>query len=154
MSTLNKTNRRDFLKITSLTGGGLILGISWFGSEAAPVVISNTAVAADLNFNSYLSIATDGTITILSPNPELGQNIMTSFPMIVAEELDADWSKVKVLQAPLDTKSFERQVTGGSGAVPHSWKRLRMAGATARHMLIQTAASRWQVPADECTAVN
>ena len=74
--------------------------------------------------------------------------------MIVAEELDADWSKVKVLQAPLDTKSFERQVTGGSGAVPHSWKRLRMAGATARSMLIQTAANRWQVQADECTAVN
>ena len=95
MSTLHKTNRRDFLKVTSLTGGGLILGISWFGSEAAPVVISN-AVAAELNFNSYLSIATDGTITILSPNPELGQNVMTSFPMIVADELDADWNKVKV----------------------------------------------------------
>ena len=59
---------------------------------------------ADLSFNSYLSIATDGTITIFSPNPELGQNIMTSFPMIVAEELDADWKKVKVVQAPLDTK--------------------------------------------------
>ena len=72
MSTLNKTNRRDFLKITSLTGGGLVLGFSWFGSEAAPVILSNTAVAADLNFNSYLSIATDGTITIFSPNPELG----------------------------------------------------------------------------------
>jgi isoquinoline 1-oxidoreductase beta subunit len=135
MSTLNKTNRRDFLKITSLTGGGLVLGFSWFGSEAAPVVLSNTAVAADLNFNSYLSIATDGTITILSPNPELGQNIMTSFPMIVAEELDADWSKVKVLQAPLD-KKFDRQSTGGSGAIPHSWKRLRTAGATARYLLI------------------
>jgi len=153
MSTLNKTNRRDFLKITSLTGGGLILGISWFGSEAAPVVISNTAVAADLNFNSYLSIATDGTITILSPNPELGQNIMTSFPMIVADELDADWSKVKVLQAPLD-KKFERQSTGGSGAIPHSWKRLRIAGATARYLLIAAAAKKWNVDASECTASN
>ena len=153
MSTFNKTNRRDFLKITSLTGGGLILGISWFGSEAAPVVISNTAVAADLNFNSYLSIATDGTITILSPNPELGQNIMTSFPMIVADELDADWSKVKVLQAPLD-KKFERQSTGGSGAIPHSWKRLRIAGATARYLLIAAAAKKWNVDASECTASN
>src|SRR6187431_669569 len=110
MSTLNKPSRRDFLKITSLASGGLVLGFSWFDSEAAPFVLSNTSVAADLNFNSYLSIATDGTITILSPNPELGQNIMTSFPMIVAEELDADWSKVKVLQAPLD-KKFERQST-------------------------------------------
>src|SRR5688572_18255667 len=153
MSTLNKTNRRDFLKITSLTGGGLVLGFSWFGSEAAPVVLSNTAVAADLNFNSYLSIATDGTITILSPNPELGQNVMTSFPMIVADELDADWSKVKAVQAPLD-KKFDRQVTGGSGAIPHSWKRLRTAGATARYLLVAAAAKKWSVDASECTTDN
>jgi isoquinoline 1-oxidoreductase beta subunit len=153
MSTLNKTNRRDFLKLTSLTGGVLILGISWFDSEAAPIVLSNTAIAGDLNFNSYLSIATDGTITILSPNPELGQNVMTSFPMIVADELDADWTKVKVLQAPLD-KKFDRQSTGGSGAIPHSWKRLRTAGATARYLLIAAAAKKWSVDASECTAAN
>jgi isoquinoline 1-oxidoreductase beta subunit len=153
MSTLNKTNRRDFLKITSLTGGVLILGISWFDSEAAPIVLSNTAIAGDLNFNSYLSIATDGTITILSPNPELGQNVMTSFPMIVADELDADWNKVKVIQAPLD-KKFDRQSTGGSGAIPHSWKRLRTAGATARYLLIAAAAKKWSVDASECTAAN
>ena len=153
MSALNKTNRRDFLKITSLTGGVLILGISWFDSEAAPIVLSNTAIAGDLNFNSYLSIATDGTITILSPNPELGQNVMTSFPMIVADELDADWNKVKVIQAPLD-KKFDRQSTGGSGAIPHSWKRLRIAGATARYLLIAAAGKKWNVDASECTASN
>src|SRR5687768_5253740 len=151
MSTLNKPNRRDFLKITSLTGGGLVLGFSWFGSEAAPVIINTTT--ADLNFNSYLSIATDGTITIFSPNPELGQNIMTSFPMIVAEELDADWSKVKAVQAPFDTK-YDRQVTGGSGAIPHSWKRLRTAGATARYLLVAAAAKKWSVDASECTTDN
>lgn len=150
MSTLNKTNRRDFLKITSLTGGGLVLGFSWFGSDATPVIL-NTSTVADLNFNSYLSIATDGTITILSPNPELGQNVMTSFPMIVAEELDADWSKVKVMQAPLD-KKFDRQTTGGSGAIPHSWKRLRVAGATARYLLITAAAKKWNVDPGECIA--
>ena len=152
MSTLNKASRRDFLKITSLTGGGLVLGFSWFGSDAAPIIVNNTAVA-DLTFNSYLSIATDGTITILSPNPELGQNIMTSFPMIVAEELDADWSKVKVMQAPLD-KKFERQSTGGSGAIPHSWIRLRTAGATARALLIAAAAKKWNVDVSECTTAN
>ena len=131
-----------------------MLGFSWFSAEAEIPVVINAATggATSLGFNSYLSIATDGTVTILSPNPELGQNIMTSFPMIVAEELDADWTKVKVLQAPLDTKAFERQVTGGSGAVPHSWKLLRNAGATARQMLIQAAAQRWNVPVEECTA--
>lgn len=153
MSTENKNSRREFLKISALTGGGLMLGFSWFGAEAkTPVIVNEAAFAGDITFNSYLSIATDGTITILSPNPELGQNILTSFPMIVAEELDADWTKVKVLQANLDTKNFERQLTGGSGAVPHSWKRLRTAGATARYMLIQAAAKRWNVPAKECTA--
>ena len=155
MSTINKS-RREFLKITTFTGGGLMLGFSWFNSaEAAPVIIDQAVASAEsLGFNSYLSIATDGAITILSPNPELGQNILTSFPMIVAEELDADWTKVKVVQAALDTKNFERQTTGGSGAVPHSWKRLRTAGATARYMLIQAAAQKWNVPAEECTTNN
>lgn len=152
MTTLNKTNRRDFLKITSLTGGGMLLGFNWFSIDAEmPVIMNKTNFAGELGFNSYLSIGTDGIITIFSPNPELGQNVMTSFPMIVAEELDADWSKVKVVQAPLDTAKFDRQLTGGSGAIPHSWKRLRNAGATARHLLIAAAAKRWNVDAGECT---
>ena len=151
----SSTTRRDFLKVTTLTGGGLLLGFSWFSEAAAtPAVIDKIPFAGSLGFNSYLSIAADGTITILSPNPELGQNIMTSFPMIVAEELDADWTKIKVLQAPLDTKNFDRQLTGGSGAIPHSWKRLRTAGATARSMLIQAGAQQWAVPIEECTASN
>src|SRR4030095_13027466 len=153
MSTLNKASRRDFIKITSLTGGGLVLGFSWFGTEAMPVIVNKATTAGDLSFLNYLSIATDGTITIFSPNPELGQNVMTSFPMIVAEELDADWSKVKAVQAPLD-KKFDRQSTGGSGAIPHSWKRLRTAGATARYLLIAAAAKKWNVDASEFTAAN
>ena len=155
MITLNKTSRRDFLKISSITGGGLLLGFSWLTAEAeTPVIMNQTNFTGDLGFNSYLSIGTDGTVTIFSPNPELGQNIMTSFPMIVAEELDADWSKVKVVQAPLDTVKFDRQLTGGSGAIPHSWKRLRNAGATARYLLIAAAARRWKVDAAECTTSN
>jgi len=154
MSTQNTTSRRDFLKLTSITGGGLLLGFSWFDAGAKmPAIVDAAKFAGNLEFNSYLSIATDGVITIFSPNPELGQNIMTSFPMVVAEELDADWKKVKVLQAPLD-KKFDRQLTGGSGAVPHSWKRLRTAGATARHLLIAAAAKRWNVDPSECTAEN
>jgi isoquinoline 1-oxidoreductase beta subunit len=109
--------------------------------------------AGDIGFNRYLSIASDGTVTIMSPNPELGQNIITSFPMVVAEELEADWTKVKVLQANLDNK-YDRQLTGGSGAVPHSWKLLRNAGATAKFMLIAAAAKQWSVPVAECTAAN
>ncbi len=155
MTSKTTNSRRDFLKMTAITGGGLVLGFNWFSAEAsAPVVISNSAMAAgNIGFNSYLSIATDGIVTIMSPNPELGQNIITSFPMVVAEELEADWKKVKVLQANLDNK-FDRQLTGGSGAVPHSWKLLRNAGATAKFMLIEAAAKVWSVPSSECTAAN
>jgi isoquinoline 1-oxidoreductase subunit beta len=126
----HSTSRRDFLKMTVAAGGGLMLGFDWFSSSAqTPAVVSETAgLAANAEFNSYLSISPDNVITIFSPNPELGQNIKTSFPMVVAEELEADWTKVKVLQAPFDSKRFQRQVTGGSGAVPHSWKILRRAG--------------------------
>jgi isoquinoline 1-oxidoreductase beta subunit len=103
------------------------------------------------DFNSFLSITPDGDIVIYSPNPELGQNIKTSFPMVVAEELDADWSRVRVLQANLDTEKYERQLTGGSGAMPHSWERLRKAGATARHLLIAAAATRLEVDRNSLT---
>jgi isoquinoline 1-oxidoreductase beta subunit len=144
--------RRDFLKKVSLSGGGLLLGFTLFEDLMAGPVKGQFVEGLKHDFNSYLSIAPDGTVTIASPNPELGQNIKTSFAMIVAEELDADWNKVVVVQAPLDTNRFERQLTGGSGAVPHSWKRLRNAGATARLMLVTAAASRWRVSPAECTA--
>ena len=149
-STLNNS-RRNFLKMSAITGGGLVLGFNWFSSDANATTVFSSVAPGDLNFNSYLSIATDGTITIQSPNPELGQNIITSFPMVVAEELEADWKRVKVVQANLDNK-FDRQLTGGSGAVPHSWKLLRNAGATAKFMLIEAASQKWGVSASECSA--
>lgn len=153
--TFLKTTRRDFMKLAATAGGGLLLGFHWTDSAASSTIgVIDEAAAGDVGFNSYLSISSDGVITIFSPNPELGQNIKTSFPMIVAEELDADWSQVKVLQAPLDPTKFERQVTGGSGAVPHSWERLRKAGATARLMLMEAAAKRWNVPATSLTTEN
>jgi isoquinoline 1-oxidoreductase beta subunit len=145
METIVKTSRRNFLKTGLLTGGGLVLGFKLGTAAGWDEII--TRPAGDVSFNSYLSISPDDVITLFSPNPELGQNIKTSFPMIVAEELDADWSKVKVVQAALDTKKYERQLTGGSGAIPHSWERLRKAGATARQMLMEAAAKRWNVAA-------
>ncbi|QCR21437.1 xanthine dehydrogenase family protein molybdopterin-binding subunit [Pontibacter sp. SGAir0037] len=150
------SSRRNFMKLSAVAGGGLFLGFSWAGSAASAMGIVDEAAMASgaIDFNSFLSISPNGVITIFSPNPELGQNIKTSFPMIVAEELDADWSKVKVIQAPLDTTKFERQVTGGSGAVPHSWERLRKAGATARQMLIEAGAKKMNVQANTLTAEN
>jgi isoquinoline 1-oxidoreductase subunit beta len=147
---MTKTSRRNFMKLAAAAGGGLMLGFNWSETAATTMnVVSASLPLGEINFNSYLAISPDGTITISSPNPELGQNIKTSFPMIVAEELDANWSDVKVIQAPLDNQRFERQLTGGSGAIPHSWERLRKAGATARQMLVEAAAKRWQTAAGD-----
>src|SRR5690606_39179394 len=142
-----RTSRRGFLKIAATAGGGLFLGfhMSSCDSPTMKVLSDEEVLGGALNFNSYLSVSPEGHVVIFSPNPELGQNIKTSFPMIVAEELDADWEKVKVVQAHLDTEKYDRQVTGGSGAMPHSWERLRQAGATARQMLMEAAAKRWEV---------
>ena len=134
-----------------------MVGFNWTESGAAvPIatVDSLSGAASIIDFNSFLSINPAGVITILSPNPEVGQGIKTAFPIIVAEELDADWTKVVVEQAPLDTVKFQRQVAGGSGSIPHSWKRLREAGATARHMLVEAASKRWTVPASACKTKN
>lgn len=155
METLDNTSRRSFMKLAAAAGSGLFLGFNWSNSTANPVIVDAKAVVAgSINFNSYLSIGTNNVITIISPNPEIGQGIKTAFPMIVAEELDADWKQVKTVQGNLDTGAFERQVSGGSGAVPHSWERLRKAGATARYLLVEAAATRWKVPALECTTEN
>lgn len=155
MQISEQNSRRDFIKIAASAGGGLFLGFNWFSSSAAPVVVDSKVIAAgSINFNSYLSIGTDNIITIVSPNPEIGQGIKTAFPMVVAEELDADWKQVKTVQGHLDPSKYERQVTGGSGAVPHSWERLRKAGASARYLLIGAAASRWTVEPITCSTEN
>ena len=155
MENSEQTSRRNFLKIAATAGGGLFLGFNWSNAAALPTVVNPETVAAGgVNFNSFLTIGTDNIITIFSPNPEIGQGIKTAFPMIVAEELDADWTLVKTVQANLDTTKYERQVAGGSGAVPHSWERLRKAGATARYLLVEAAAKKWNVPSAEITTVK
>jgi len=151
-----KSNRRDFLKIAATAGGGLLIGFNWSACDSPKMkVVSNEEIFDKaINYNSFLSISPTNHVVIYSPNPELGQNIKTSFPMIVAEELDVDWSNVRVKQAFLDTEKYDRQVTGGSGAMPHSWQRLRQAGATARQMLMEAAAKRLEVPLSSLTTDN
>ncbi len=156
MSNLTNTNRRDFMKLAATAGGGVLLGFHWRNADAKPAILDAAAEAAapSVEFNSYLAVAPDGKITIFSPNPEVGQGIKTAFPIVVAEELDVDWQQVHVAQAPLDTEKFQRQVAGGSGSIPHSWKRLRQAGATARQLFINTAAKRWGVSPEQCTTAS
>jgi isoquinoline 1-oxidoreductase subunit beta len=145
----NPINRRSFLKTSTIAGGGLMISFGWIPSLAekgkATLNTSNDLTV----INGYLKVASNGVVTIMSPNPEGGQNVKTSMPMIVAEELDVDWKDVVVEQAHLDTKFYTRQFIGGSQAIRQSWKTLRMAGASARQMLCMAAAEAWKVPVSE-----
>ncbi|MDH3651270.1 MAG: molybdopterin-dependent oxidoreductase [Saprospiraceae bacterium] len=146
-------NRRSFIKASTLTGGGMLLGFSWLAScQPQSGTDKMLSVPNDwFDINAYLKIGDNGLVTILSPNPEGGQNIKTSMPMIVAEELDVDWRNVIVEQAPLNTELYQRQFIGGSNAIRFGWDGLRLAGATARQMLKEAAAQAWQVSASEIT---
>jgi isoquinoline 1-oxidoreductase beta subunit len=149
MKLNTQSSRRSFLKITALSGGGLVLGFNWLAASAKG---TETLAPADTLFapNAFLKISPEGVVTIMAPNPEIGQGVKTSLPMLVAEELDVDWQKVVVEQAPLDTDNFQRQVAGGSGSVKASWVSFRKAGATARFMLVAAAAQAWGVSPDSC----
>lgn len=152
--TIVKTSydRRSFLKTTAVAGGGLVLGFSWLVG-CKPTTAEEALVMPKewFDINGFLKIGENGVVTIMSPNPEIGQNVKTSMPMIVAEELDIDWKNVIVEQAPLNTEVFTRQLAGGSQSIRQGWQGLRMAGASARQMLREAAAQSWQVPVEEIT---
>jgi isoquinoline 1-oxidoreductase subunit beta len=154
MENIKNNSRRNFLKNSLMASGGLILGFNWLSNETLAANIIEQATAENITSNAFLSIAPNGIITIFSPNPEIGQGIKTAFAVIVAEELEADWKIVVVKQAHLDAKKYERQLTGGSGAIKHSWERLRKAGATAKQLLVEAAAQKWSVDAATCKAQN
>jgi isoquinoline 1-oxidoreductase beta subunit len=144
-----RIGRRSFIKNVSLGSGGMVIGFSWLASCNMTSKDLKVLPKEWFEFNAYLKIGDNGMITIQSPNPEIGQNVKTSMPMIVAEELDADWNHVIVEQAPLNTSFYKWQVAGGSRSISSGWEPLRMAGATARKMLITAAASQWNVLPEE-----
>ena len=147
-------NRRSFLKASTVAGGGMVLGFSWLAScKPSPEQIKSMPKEW-FDINAFLKIGDNGIVTIMSPNPEIGQNVKTAMPMIVAEELDVDWKDVVVEQAGLDTQKFTRQLAGGSQSIRQGWQSLRMAGATARRMLLEVAAKEWEVPASELSTEN
>ena len=152
---LSNLSRRGFLKGVGATGA-LVLAASWGWQEA---------FAEDKKFGAegmpngwiddpkvYVSIAADGTVTVLCNRSEMGQGVRTSLSMVVADELDADWAMVKVRQAPGDEVRFGNQDTDGSRSMRHWYEPMRRCGAAARSMLEQAAANQWQVPVDECRA--
>ncbi len=145
-------NRRSFLKVSAAAGGGMLIGFSWL-TGCTPSEEPGVEVPDEwFDINGYVKIGDTGMVTIYSPNPEIGQNVRTSMPMIVAEELDVPWKNVVVEQAPLNTEFYENQFAGGSLSIKLSWNNLRMAGAAGRSMLLAAAAQEWGVEVSELTA--
>jgi isoquinoline 1-oxidoreductase beta subunit len=144
-------NRRSFLKSSALAGGGLMISFTWLSAFRSADKTTNPDLPEWIEINGYIKITPDNIIKILNPNPEFGQNVMTSLPMIIAEELDADWKNVVVEMGPHDNVKLGPQFTGGSNSVRMYWKPLREAGAAARNMLMQAAAETWKVPVEELT---
>ena len=142
-------DRRTFLKVVGLASGGFVLAF-YVGAPN----IANANGKSTFAPNAFIRISPDGTILIYSKGPEIGQGIKTAFPLIVAEELDADWSHVRVEQAPINPAVYGRQSAGGSRSIPMSWDQLRKAGASARAMLVSAAAKEWNVAASECRTAN
>jgi isoquinoline 1-oxidoreductase beta subunit len=146
-------DRRTVLKASLLAGGGLALDILirvpvW---ATEPTGAGNGGAGSVAELSAYISVAPDGVVTIVSKNPEIGQGVKTSLPMMVADELDCDWQQVRIVQGPFDPKRYGDQSAGGSEATPSNWLPMRQAGAAARAMLIQAAALKWHLPAADLT---
>jgi len=136
--SVNRLNRRQFLQFSglglALTAGGRVMRVAAADQSEASML------------GAYITVGRDGVITIGAPNPEVGQGVNTSLPMIIAEELDANWDEVKVVTTPIDAARFGAQFAGGSLSVPMRWDELRKVGATARAMLLQAASVELGVP--------
>jgi isoquinoline 1-oxidoreductase beta subunit len=155
--------RRDFIRVGATAGAALTLAFYLPGCGPAETAGKGAKAAATgpaFEPNAFLRIGHDGSVTVISKHLEMGQGSYTGLATIVAEELDADWSRVKVEGAPADAKRYANtqwggaQGTGGSSAIANSWEQLRKAGATARAMLVAAAAAEWKVPAGEITVAN
>ncbi|HJV48354.1 MAG TPA: molybdopterin cofactor-binding domain-containing protein [Geothrix sp.] len=138
------TDRRDFLKITGAAGAGLVLGLRL---DARPR--PGAAAAPEFKPNAFLALRTDGTVLITVPKTEMGQGVRTALPLVVAEEMDLDWSKIEVINAN-PGPDFKSMQTGGSTSVSSTWATLRKAGAAAREMLKAAAAAQWNVDLKSC----
>jgi isoquinoline 1-oxidoreductase beta subunit len=151
-------SRRSFLKISAAAGGGLLLSMTVACATPSDPTDGGAAAAAEpkappklIELNVFVAVASDGTIRIMNKNPEVGQGIKTMLPMLIAEEMDADWARVEIGQADADQAKYGSQIAGGSFATPNHWIPLRQVGATTRYLMLQAAAAKWSVPAEELT---
>ena len=156
MKSQNKSlsfSRRNFLKTSVLAGGGMLIGFNFLSACKPEAIVPVDISKLNFNdFNAFIKISEEGYVTIFSPNPEIGQGVKTSMPMIIAEELDVSWDKVSVSQGLYDPVNYQRQVAGGSQSIRFGWDALRQTGATTKQMLVNAAAAKWGVDASTCSA--
>ena len=151
MTTSAPVNRRAFLQVTAIAGGGFMLASFVRSAHAATL---ERFASGDFEPNAFIRISSSGTITIIAKNPEAGQGVKQSLPMIIAEELDVDWSQVTVEQALSEESKYGVQFAGGSLSTPMNFDTHRQMGAAARAMLVAAAAKEWSVDAGECTTAH
>ena len=156
-TTPASSSRRRFLRHSALTSTGLVLGLYVNAGNAdqiaKPATRSTTAGIADFTPNAFIRIAADGSVTLISKQPEIGQGIKTSLPMVIAEELEVNWKDVRIVQGDLNP-AYGNQSAGGSTSTPNNYNDFHRLGATARTMLVDAAAQTWGVPVNECKAVS
>ncbi|MBX3278430.1 MAG: xanthine dehydrogenase family protein molybdopterin-binding subunit [Acidobacteria bacterium] len=148
--TMTRINRRAFLQVTALAGGGFMLGLY---TKAGTALAQGPPRMAPLVPADFIRIDPNGIVTLTAKNTEIGQNVLNTLPMLIAEELDVDWKDVKIIRADADNK-YGPQFTGGSSATPMNWEPMRQVGAAGRHMLIAAAANTWGVTASECSTAS
>ena len=153
MASLSKLNRREFLRVTGLASVGLALHATVNLSASSPAAAAGlkSSAGTGASLNVFVHIAANNRVTIMAHRSEMGQGVRTSLPQVVADELDADWDKVDILQAQGDEK-YGDQNTDGSNSVRNFYQPMRELGASARLMLRQAAAAKWRVPLESCIA--